>query len=85
MREYVLHQAQLYEAASGSGLLSRVLRHWRARRAVARLDGLSDRMLEDIGVTRYEVRWAANLPLSCNAALELHETARLRRAGTRCF
>lgn len=39
---------------------------------VARLD---DRLLEDIGVTREEVEWAARLPLARNAARALRECA----------
>jgi uncharacterized protein YjiS (DUF1127 family) len=70
----------------GSGAISafsNLLRNWRARRAVGRLDDFDDYMLSDIGVTRDEVRWALSLPLTTNAAQALHETARSRRAGAR--
>lgn len=36
---------------------------------------LNDEMLDDIGVTRDAVRWAAQLPLEENAARALRETA----------
>ncbi|MFK7861907.1 MAG: hypothetical protein AB8B64_24050 [Granulosicoccus sp.] len=36
---------------------------------------LDDSLLNDIGVTRSEVRWAANLPLSEDAAVALRESA----------
>ena len=37
-------------------------------------------MLRDIGVTREELRWAAGLPLTVNAALALEERATRRAA-----
>ena len=58
-----------------------LVRHWRARRAVARLAEFDDYMLSDIGVSRLDVEWAAGLPLTINAALTLEERARHRRAG----
>jgi hypothetical protein len=48
---------------------------------VERLDALDDFLLQDIGVTRADVRWASGLPLSVNAALELEERATRRRRG----
>ncbi|MEM9277940.1 MAG: DUF1127 domain-containing protein [Pseudomonadota bacterium] len=41
------------------------------RDAFKNLLSLDDRSLADIGVTREDVMWASNLPLSTNAALEL--------------
>ncbi|MEM1430755.1 MAG: DUF1127 domain-containing protein [Pseudomonadota bacterium] len=55
---------------------------WLRRRAMKRLLDLDDHMLDDIGVTREEVETAAAMPLSVNAAVELHRTAlERRRAG----
>ena len=82
MRDYALNRAQSFEAAGVSPALSRLLRNWVARRAVSRLDRFDDYMLRDIGVTRDEIQWAANLPLSVNAALALEDRA-LRRRGVR--
>lgn len=79
MRDYALHRAEASEATGSLGLLWTVIRNWRARRAVARLDALDDFLLHDIGVTRTEVRWAAGLPLTVNAALALEEQATRRR------
>ncbi|PZF75896.1 hypothetical protein DK847_16250 [Aestuariivirga litoralis] len=79
MRDYALHRAEASEATGSLALLWTVIRNWRARRAVARLDALDDFLLHDIGVTRTEVRWAAGLPLTVNAALELEEQATRRR------
>lgn len=44
-----------------------------AFRTIARLD---DAMLKDIGLTRGDVTWASQLPLSTNAACELEIIAR---------
>ncbi len=79
MRDYVLHQASQLGYAPGQGLLVNLLRNWRARRAVARLDQFDDHILRDIGVTRDEIREAVGVSLNENAALVLHETARQRR------
>ena len=80
MRDYALSHAGAYEAAGPSSVVARLLRNWRARRAVARLDHLDDHMLRDIGVTRGDVHWAVGLPLTVNAALALEERGRQRIA-----
>jgi uncharacterized protein YjiS (DUF1127 family) len=50
------------------------------RDAFAHMMALSDEQLNDIGVTRDNVRWAANLPLEEDAALALRE---ITQGGTR--
>ncbi len=50
-----------------------------ARTAFLPILRLDDRMLEDIGVTRDDVLWAARLPLEVNAAKAMHARARNRR------
>lgn len=42
---------------------------------------LDENMLQDIGMTRGDIRWAARLPLSMNAALELRKLTERRRIG----
>lgn len=79
MRDYVLSQAIAAEAAGPQSLFGLLIRNWRARRAVARLDRLDDHMLRDIGVTREDLRWAAGLPLTVNAALAMEDRTRARR------
>lgn len=81
MRDYALNRAEAAESAGSLSLLWGMIRNWQAHRAVSRLDRLDDHMLNDIGVTREEVRWAAGLPLTVNAALELEERATRRRRG----
>jgi hypothetical protein len=60
-----------------------LIRNWRARRAVQRLDLMDDRMLLDIGLTREDLRWASGLPLSVNAALAMDHRARSRERNRR--
>ncbi|MEM8789604.1 MAG: hypothetical protein AAGE76_15195 [Pseudomonadota bacterium] len=58
------------------------------RRATQRLNraaflnmlSLDAHILRDIGVSRGDVEWAAQLPLRCNAAAELRRLALSRRA-----
>lgn len=54
-----------------------------ARAAFMTLVHQDDRVLDDVGVTREEVLWAASLPLEANAALALRERAVLRRRAAR--
>lgn len=49
-----------------------------SRDAFQHLLKLDDGLLDDIGVTRDAVRWAASLPLSEDAAQALEDTARRR-------
>ena len=79
MRDYALSHAISFESAGATSLLGRIIRNWRARRAVARLDTYDDYMLRDIGVARGDVMWAAGLPLTVNAAVALEERSRQRR------
>lgn len=49
------------------------------RAAVQYMLGLEDYMLRDIGLTRADVEWANQLPLSVNAATELEVKAMINR------
>ena len=80
MRDYALNHAASFDAGSGGSLVARLLRNWRARRSIGKLNEYDDDMLRDIGVTRADIIWAAGLPLTVNAALALEErSARYRR------
>ena len=83
MRDYAMNHAASFGAAGRESLLPRLYRNWQARRAVTRLQDYDDYMLRDIGVTRDDVRWAAGLPLSVNAALALEDRSIQRRTFDR--
>ncbi len=51
------------------------------RAAFETLCHLDERTLEDIGVTREEVDWAAGLPLGTNASRAMYQKAGARRAS----
>ena len=79
MRDYALNRAISLEEGHGYSLVSRIWRNWQARRRVADLATYDDYMLNDIGITRDEVEWAAGLPLTVNAVLALEERSFRRR------
>ena len=82
MRDYVLNQAISQGEFGLVSFLRRVARNWKAKRRIAALGNFDDYMLQDIGITRDEVQWAAGLPLTVNAAVALEERAfRRRRNG----
>ena len=81
MRDYVLNRAISLEEGNGFSLVRRVWRNWQTRRRVTDLSTYDDYMLNDIGVTRDEIQWAAGLPLTVNAALALEDRAMRRRRG----
>ena len=68
-----VHCAQVQ---SQSGFVARTIENWQARNAVRGLLKLDDHMLKDMGTSHSDVQWAANLPLSVNAALALEERTR---------
>jgi uncharacterized protein YjiS (DUF1127 family) len=78
MRDYALARAESL-GELGSPWLTRLFRNWKARRRIAQLESYDDFMLNDIGLTREEINWAASLPLTVNAALALEERAFRRR------
>ncbi len=81
MRDYALNRAESFDEVGSTSFLRRIFRNWVARRAVGRLDTYDDYLLRDIGVKREDIRWAAGLPLTVNAALALEERSfRQRRA-----
>ncbi len=51
-----------------------------ARDAFQHVLTLDDHMLDDLGVTRANVEWAANLPLSQSASLELQRLRTIDRS-----
>lgn len=78
----IAHQHHANDAPSRWNLLQFV-RNWSTRRKVRALQDYDDRLLDDIGVKRFELEWAGRLPLSANAALELETRAYNRRKAQR--
>lgn len=60
--------------------LERRLSNWRARSKLRTMEQLDDRMLDDIGVTRADLTWAAHLPTTVNPVEELTCRTTARRA-----
>jgi uncharacterized protein YjiS (DUF1127 family) len=79
MRDYALNRAISTGEFGAPTFVKRLWRNWKARRRIASLEDYDDRILNDIGVTRLDIRWAAGLPLTVNAALALEERAFRRR------
>jgi uncharacterized protein YjiS (DUF1127 family) len=81
MRDYALHRAESLGEFGIVSFVRRLVRNWKAKRRIVALGNFDDYMLQDIGITRDEVEWAAGLPLTVNAAVALEERAFRRRHG----
>ncbi len=79
MRDYATHNAQSHGGLAGGGLFTRLWENWKAHRAMGQLASFDDHMLRDIGLTRADVLWAEDLPLSINAVMALEERGKLQR------
>lgn len=76
MRDYALNRAIAAESI-GTSFFS-LFRNWRARCQMAALAKCDDKLLEELGIRRDEVQWAARLPLSQNPQLALEGCAFMR-------
>jgi len=85
MREYALHRANSLGEFGIVSFARRLARNWKAKRRIVALGNFDDYMLQDIGITRDEVQWAAGLPLTVNAAVALEERAFRRRQNGGSF
>ncbi len=79
MTNHTLSQTRAIARTDIKPTIARRFRNWIARRKVRQLQDYDDNILDDIGVTRDEVAWASQLPLSVNAAHELDKAAYRRR------
>ena len=79
MSDDVLEQSHSSRLDRAVIWLCTLLRNWKARRAVRKLADRDNALLDDIGVSRDEVAWAARLPLSQNAAQRLQDVSYRRR------
>ena len=86
MREAASFIASRSNATAESALvqlfssLERLLKRWTSRRRIVEHAELDHHIRGDIGLARDDVRWALDLPFSCDATAELQRRA-LRRRG----
>lgn len=79
MTNHAIPHSAVTGHSTSHGLLASLYRNWNARRQVRRLQDKENHILDDIGVTRDELDWASQLPLTANAAIELHQVSYRRR------
>ncbi len=75
MREFVAHEARSRLSAFSFSTLRQLVRNWRCRKQLLKLQGLDDFQLKDIGLTRGQLRHLSGLPLSVDP---IWEAERLR-------
>jgi len=80
MRDYILHQALSRDSTFVFPKLRRLVRSWLAKKNLKRLETLDDYMLNDIGLTRADLRFALRLPYDVDP---IDEMARLREQRIR--
>ena len=80
MRDYMLTQSLSRESTFAFPKLRRMLRSWFMKRDLRRLEGFDDYMLNDIGLTRGDLRHLRRLPLDVDLP---HEMDRLRETRAR--
>ena len=79
MTDYVLAEKGLSRSRPLFGSITDMVHNWQTRRRLLELLDREDRILDDIGVTRDDVIWAASLPLTVNRSLALDDEVRRRR------
>ncbi|WP_373503556.1 DUF1127 domain-containing protein [Aestuariivirga sp.] len=80
MRDYIFHQALSRDSAFVFPKLRRLFRSWVAKKKLKRLEQLDDYMLNDIGLTRDDLRYVTRLPYDVDP---IEEMTRLRDARMR--
>ena len=80
MRDYMLTQSIARDSAIAFPKLRRIIRSWFMRRDLATLARFDDYMLNDIGLTRGDLRHLRSLPLDVDLP---HEMDRLRESRAR--
>lgn len=80
MRDYALKESQRRPGSSVAGVLRQVVRNWINRRAIRKLDALSDHELKDIGLMRGDLYYVMRLPLTVDPIWEMD---RLRMLSAR--
>ena len=80
MRDYILHEAQSRDSTFAFPRLRRIIRNWIAKRQLRQLAALDDYLLNDIGLTRDDLRYGLAMPYDADPAQEL-SAIRERRMG----
>ncbi len=80
MRDYIRSEASFRDSAFAFPALRRVVRNWIVRRQLLKLEKLDDYLLNDIGLSRDDIRWGLALPRDVDAVSAL-EDVRDRRMG----
>jgi len=80
MRDYILTQSLSRDSTFAFPKLRRMLRSWFMRRDLRTLERYDDYMLNDIGLTRGDLRMLRSLPLDTDLP---HEMDRLRETRAR--
>ena len=75
MREYAQYVASRQLQPSVWSIAANLLRNCLARKEIAKLSKFDDHMLNDIGLTRGDLRCAGSLPLSVNPLHALKDFA----------
>lgn len=80
MRDYILSQSLSRDSTFAFPRLRRMLASWFMRRDLRRLEQFDDYMLNDIGLSRGDLRYLRRLPLDVDLP---HEMNRLRETRAR--
>jgi uncharacterized protein YjiS (DUF1127 family) len=80
MRDYIFHQALSRDSTFLVPKLRRLVRSWLAKKNLRRLEQLDDYLLNDIGMSRGDIRHALKLPYDVDP---IDEMARLREQRMR--
>jgi uncharacterized protein YjiS (DUF1127 family) len=80
MRDYVYKESQLRARTYAWTSLRQVVRNWINRRALRKLEALTDHELKDIGLTRGDLYFVLKLPLNADPVWEMD---RLRMISAR--
>jgi uncharacterized protein YjiS (DUF1127 family) len=70
MREYVSNEARSRLSTFSFSTLHQLVRNWRSKRQLLKLQELEDYQLKDIGLTRVQLRQISGLPLSVDPIWE---------------
>jgi uncharacterized protein YjiS (DUF1127 family) len=71
MRDYILKQAEMRDSTFAFPKVRRAVRNWIARRQLRDLMSLDDYLLNDIGLTRDDLRFGLGLPHDVDPIEEL--------------